>query len=634
MIRRSVLFAVLLCATLFAALSSTMIETRRKMRTINSERLFTASITGETIPPVISIFSMIRKNTDIPRARKLARERFDSTLGNVQWVNDASAGRFEQELDWWLRIYYTCAKGNTGVSLPSELTEDILSVFYNYASVASVSSEITGEKIWSVEGNSASVIARWARVYLCLDAIDQLPAYRAIILGDGNNIEYHMVLWSEFWKLFCLEHCKNGLFPEVFSDAEGRRLIIALINLYDFGSDRELHRRLDTLMSLLWADWAQLEYNGVRAGVRTGVTISEDGRIFDQDSWRFLTIPFISNDADWIVPESYKTLDDFDIYVMADTTYKMPDSVMVITLDSKPRVPYVSKCSYPAQVRENASGIRFIDPLGKRLVSYSFNTNYYSQSSLVTAPLVKPLPEYEQHLDPNSEYFAELACKDIFQGIVFANSKGTVFYPACYNNGQQIRDYNSLLCAQHKNIALYYPNPETAPNGFVEFGLTSSFGSSYKESDGWYIWEIGNVWIGVRGYSIQNPQQYQKIRWLDRTRFVFDDETAPAVMVTSLGYQCKNIDEFIEYLAGQFVVIKDGTFTLYGTDSEKGPAKISINTASAEMPVINGETMKVKTDYIYDGPILSSKLGSGVYSIDKDGKKMVVDVVNNIISEN
>ena len=142
--------------------------------------------------------------------------------------------------------------------IQDNLAGKIEEIMFTYASVMSKSDELKGELIWSIEGNRSETISRWIRVYLCIDAVNDLQRFKAINLADGKSIEYHYTLWTEFLKMFCVEHCKYGLFPEVFSSPEGADLMISFFNIYDFADDQDIRRKFDFLSVLFWADWDHL----------------------------------------------------------------------------------------------------------------------------------------------------------------------------------------------------------------------------------------------------------------------------------------------------------------------------------------------------------------------------------------
>ncbi|OXU16078.1 hypothetical protein [Sedimentisphaera salicampi] len=627
-----ILLSLLLPAALsIAGLSGSSLETKRKMRQINARRLCMTGLAGENTPISIKGFSSLFLNNDALNANEDMLSYLQGELGSAaKDADEKSVQDIEEDLDWWLRLYFEFHPDkNQGkhAQLSSTLAKELESVFFTYASVMSNSEEVQGELIWAVEGNKSKTIKRWIRTYLCIEAVRNEQKFKAAEFSDGKTIEYHYALWTEFLELFVLEHCKFGLFPEIFSSPDQASILISLFNLYDFTKDSDLKRKVDILITFILADWSHLHYNGVYAGARTGMNFESSDIYSQSDKWRYYTAPFVGSSNEWLETEKDVYANDFGIYVSATTNYQLPDVVLATALGKKPRKSFVSISAYPANIIEK-QGREYLDKDGKKFLSYSYVTNYYCQSSVIASPEAVSGFEDDKKMNIASDAF-----ENIMSGLTFQSSPGSIIYPVLRNGENEIREYNSLVSVQNKNITLYMPNRSRYPEGAVELIMSSGLSSNMRLSSGWKIFKTGGVWVGIKGFSPQDGQTTDEGRWANGNRLIFDKEKGPVAMVTGLSYKYKDFEAFSAYLEKQFASIEDGNLTFYGVNTDKEPAKIQADLQDSERPSVNGEKPSLQREYLYDCPLIRSKEGSGILFFSNESKSMVIDVVKDIISE-
>ena len=101
-----------------------------------------------------------------------------------------------------------------------------------------------------------------------------------------------------------------------------------------------------------------------------------------------------------------------------------------------------------------------------------------------------------------------------------------------------------------------------------------------------------------------------------------NDGKAPVAFVAGRIKDFSNIDAFTKYLHGFTGKLEKGRFIL--TEGSKG--FLSLHLESGALPEIYGKPINLNPDTLFDSPFISSVHGSGVVTIEKGNRKLIIEL--------
>lgn len=514
----------------------------------------------------------------------------------------AGTGIVKWRMRMWLRIYYLFCQESRFFPgrLEPDVQKQIQELFWNYGAAKSTVERAKLEQIWWIQGSENHDMMDLSNAFLALQAVKDAPDYGNRKLPDNHTPTEHVAAWIPYYKLYCDERAKHGLFAEVASPTYGKWFLPEIVNIYDFADDPSLRKKMEMLLHLTWADWAVEQLGGVRGGGRTRVYQGNYSQLGTHDSWRNMGLILLGrgNWNDMIHGQAN--------YVLATTSYKLPDVIVDLALSEKERGEYVYTSLRPAKL-ERTEDQRITYPMDgsdPHMLRYSYCTPDYIIGSL--------------WVDPETPY-AAISSQNRWQGIIFPTHANARIYPQCVGlrNG---KTYDQHLAVQHQNVMLVQKNRKARQSGHMRVFFYAGMKPRLVENDGWIIAEEGGAYAAVR---VLHKQGYI---WDDDNWLRCVDDFAPIAFVTGSMAKYKTIEDFQTYLSSHQFTLKDGVMTYSFTDMDDRKATLTMDLDNqTNLPTVNGQTIDLQPQRVFDSPYLYSENGSGLVTIEFNGRRLLLD---------
>lgn len=458
-------------------------------------------------------------------------------------------------------------------------------------------------------------------------------------LKDGKDYRAaeHYEAWRTFFMAYFAERARKGFFLEVASPGYMHVTLSHINDIYDFCEDQALRRQARKFLDLVWAQWSQEQISGVRGGARTRHRLNRP-----QDAMynmaRFLLGGSSHNDLPLMLSD-----------------YELPPILWSMALDREAMGDYAFISRKPGE-EENV----WPRPLGlertlmcdteSRLVHYSWVTPDYIIGT---------------QMDHPAAVHSHLSCQSRWHGIIFSADEGSRVFPACLDLSKPdkwkivqktARMYRSV---QHENVLItqqarkwFEINPEWYPSKVrdsFEYGVFFSNSlDRIAEKDGWIFVQEGNGYLAIRpilgehtldeGGTIKRKASeglYGRLledsyEWnADRSMIRLIDRFSPIIFETAQRADYATLEDFQKDILDnpirlhKTVVVGWYVLTYQGCGPEA--PQIYYNAANNEIPQIAGKYVDYAPEHVFDSPYLKSKYGSGLVTIEKGPRKLVLD---------
>lgn len=611
----------------------------------NADALFANVLRGAKIPPLQGGFAQLWLNRDLAEGNRMLRQAIDAIIvheGGSGEMTDAIAGSeyVKWQMRTWNRLYqlfHDESRFYPGrLDQPTQaMIEDML---WRYVATMSNFERAAPQYVWGIHGSENHEMMHYSNCLLASQALKDRPEYAGRSLPDGRSLTEHYEAWNAYYKLYCLERAKHGLLIECFS-GYGKYTLPELVNLCDLSADPLLRARMEKLLHLIWADWAVGQINGVRGGGRLRIYQGDPAMPARQrqwgsgDSWLIMS-RFLLESGTWLNPRSFHPDPIIGFpWVLATTRYRLPDVIMDLATDVAGRgeYTYVSR-RVAKQQRMPASDVPVtsspwyaLDADDPRMLGYDHCTPDYVMGSLIidpTLPLVSS-HVYLQAKDLDEGYPAQTS-QNRYHGIVFATDCNARVVPQCEGLGSD-KTYGEQQAIQHRNVMLVQRHPKArgADGMRILFG-----GDGMKDRlvylNGWLVLEEGEAWLGIKGFSRTKPNQSCGYRWDNDVFLRMHDGDAPVALIAGRREDHPDLDAFGAYLETFSGTIDGGWLTLETQGPE--PTTLALHLSAKALPKVNGVPVDLSPPLLFDSPFLRSEHGSGITTIRKGVRELVVDM--------
>ncbi len=456
----------------------------------------------------------------------------------------------------------------------------------------------------------------------------------------GDNKQYtaenHYRAWVGFWNEYITERARKGFFLEVASTGYMRHSINFLQNIYDFVSDKDLSKRMDMFMDLIWAEWAQDQLGGVRGGAKT--------------RWRYHGF-----DSMWEGAQFYLggQANANTWYAQLVSDYEWPEIIWHMFLNRKGKGEYAYRSRKPG---EEEPGL-WPRPPGlertmavdteSRFLRYSWVTPNYILGTQMDHPAA-----VHSHLSPAARW----------QGISFAPDFAASISPAGIitdNDEKWSRERHSYYrSVQHKNVLItqqnrrwFQQNPSWYPTYDIyerDFGVhfSGSF-DQLHEQEGWIFVEKDAAYLAVRPLmgeyeydheswsstgndALTSPIEMDTYEWGPKKEYIqFKDKYSPVIMEAGRRPDFASLEEFQAHIFSKKLELKKTVvpgwyIVLYGEDKDGNPV-LTFNAANNEIPKVNGKDINYVPDIVFESPFLQSEYNSGIIDLKAEGRHKMLD---------
>ena len=522
------------------------------------------------------------------------------------------AGRAKWAMRGWLRAYYMF--NDKSSFFPGRLAGDVQKLleemFWNYGCYKSTVLRAQLKYIWVIQGSENHDMMDLSNAFLALQAVKDLPAYKSKKLPDGHTAAVHVKAWTEYYKLYCTERAKRGLFVEI-SPTYGKYFLPELTNIYEFAEDAELRKKMEMLLHLTWADWAIDQLGGVRGGGKTRAYQGHYAQRGTSDSWNFMGRMLIGK-GDYFGTKHYEAQ-----YVLALTKYRLADVVIDLALSYDERGDYIYQSMRPSKTaKPPADKPKEIEGywMDRRDAGHMLRYDYCTPDYIMGSWM----------LDPKLDY-AAINTQNRWQGIIFATDMQARVFPQCVGLGNG-KPYNQHLAVQHQNVAIVQKNRKARQSGAMRVFFAPGTKNRVTEKDGSLFLQEGKAYLAITVPAPGPDSSTPPYQWKDKVWLHLADDYAPIVFVAGRVSKYATLNDFIAYIKQHRYEVDKGVLTYRFKDANGQNTQMTMSLDNQDvLPKVNGKVIKLTGRRTFDSPYLHSEPSGAVVTIEKGKRKMVLD---------
>ena len=454
-------------------------------------------------------------------------------------------------------------------------------------------------RAWHIHESENHHIQGFSTVWHFSKFLKDAPLYQARKYDDGRTPAQHYEAWTAYSKEYMRERVRKGLFVETANKGYGVMTLKGIYNFQDFADDPELRRLARVVLDLYWATWAEEQIDGVRGGGASRVyqgAMSQFGR------------GGINRWAGFYLGRGHGKPPSNNEFTVLTSSYRMPLVVMDIALDAAGRGVY--------EVQQRRLGLAekgYYKPPDYRLrtdyggiMRYTYCTpDFVMGTAMLEA---RPLEDWSM-----------ISSQNRWLGVIFRGHQDARIYPQCDARGG--RTYNQQWSVQRKGTMIAQKLRDSRGCKdmriwFARRGLTNRV-----ERGGWVFVEAKGAYAAVRpadgGYKWDPAGRKATGDWLRCT-----NSWSPVIIEVARKAEMTNYGSFqtavlacslqFEGKCLTYTGLADDTFTFFADHSRP--------------PLINGEPIDYAPPMVFDSPFIQSRWNSGIVTIQKGKRQIVLDV--------
>lgn len=493
-----------------------------------------------------------------------------------------------------------------------EAQTQLLDVMWAWASEASEALDPSTDHIGrfpnSENHHAMGIVTTWG---FC-DVLRQSERHRDKAFSDGRDAGDHYSAWSIYLRAYFRARAGKGQSVEIASKNYNAHTIQMWYNVADFAEDEGLREAATSFLDLYWATWSEEQIDGVRGGGKTRIyqgpatKTASDGAIQKMAGLYF----------DKRVDESMSAQD----WIVVTSAYRMPLLVMNLALDVEGRGEY--------EVTQRCMGLK--EPGWERIpnppvIPFGINGlredfGGFLRYSYCTPDFVIGTLMVEAR--PNDEWTG-VAAQNRWQGVMFRGHPYAAIVPECLavdrhmNMLNHPNTMNQHWSVQKKGALITQKllNPDySIQTGHSRVWISGHGLSEPQERDGWVFVEAEGAIAGIYilgGYAWDPPEEGAVGRWMR-----CEDDMAPIVIEVVRKSDVECIDEFAMSAEARTPDLSEDkiTFQTFSEDS------LALHTDFSSLPEINGSSLDLAPDKVYDSPYVTSEWDSGKVEIQYGGE--------------
>ena len=464
-----------------------------------------------------------------------------------------------------------------------------------------VSAEVDRSKTWDVIESENHHAMKVSTVWHFSRLLSLSPKYDQLKYDDGFTAGEHLAAWTRYSKEYLRQRAKKGLCLEMADGTYNAHTLKGIYNYYDFSDDRELRALAGNLLTLYYASWAQEQIDGVRGGGKSRMNGEKGLR----------TITPITHNMWYYAGLGSPSTPTQEMFTVLTSGYRPPLVVIDLVLDVQGRGNY--------ELHERPLGLA--DGGFYRNPHYKLRTDYGGivRYSYCTPDFIMGMPVVEAR--PFTDWIL-ISSQSRWLGVIFAGDLDARIYPQCKPDDGSVT-FNQQWGVQKKGtmISQRLPKDMSQGAGDMQVWFSKDGLENRLEKSGWIFTEAKGAFAAVRPargeYSWQ-PQQ-PKGQWL-----TFADISSPAIIEVAQKRDFKDYAAFQDAVLTLPVVWNGQVLNYTGL----GGDKFTFYADYSDKPKINGKPFNYAPENVFESPFINSKWDSGVVTITKGDKKLVLDFVN------
>ncbi len=594
-------------------------------------------------------FAALWLDRDVGKANERLRGAYDAFLdGAPAMTLEIADEKAKWQMRTWVRLYYLF--NDASAWFPGRLEpatqERIETLFWNYAAAKSTVERAGLEHVWLIQGSENHDMMDLGNAFLAVQAVAKQPAYRERTLSDDHTPAEHVAAWTAYYKRYCEERVKHGLFVEVASPTYGKYLVPELVNIYDFAENAGLRAKVEVLLHLTWADWAVEQLDGVRGGAKARCYQGNYARNGASDSWRMMA-QVLLGDGDWAKPGVYAHPIMGFGFILATSKYRLPAVVADLAHDSVGRGEYVYISRRPGRMTapEALPSLGghpcwyFMDPHDSRLVRYTWCTPDHIMGCFLVDPLLKESTRVTAGETEEAQgLYAAISGQNRWQGIVFATRPEARIFPQCVGRPDKKKPDLTVtetqhVAVQHRNVLIVQTNRAYPRNTAMRVYFAPGMRERLVEEAGWRFLEEGDSYAAVKALSREEGSATCDSVWDNDLFLRVSDTHAPVAFVTGRRVRFPSLEAFQRYVLGHTHAVRDGVLRFRFKERQGEAVELALYVDEQRLPEVNGKPIDLNPECVYDCPFIDSDFGSGVAVVGFGGRQVELDVNSGEVSQ-
>ena len=464
--------------------------------------------------------------------------------------------------------------------------------------------ELEQSQTWWITDSENHHAQHFTTCWAFAGILRNVPAYKDKPFKDGHLPAEHYGAWTHYLKEYLRQRACKGTFVEIDSTSYATATLKSMVNFYDFSEDPVLKKRAGQLLELYWALWAEEQIDAVTGGAQArsyAKTVVRGGSFLRRAAW------YVIGSGD---PEFVHTT----MLPYVTSTWQVPDIVLQIAASRPEHAPYEVRQRRMGLVEagyDRPSDYRFKTDFGG-ILRYTYCTPDFIMGSLITEP--RPVEDW-----------AAISSQNRWSGVIFAGDPDARVYPAPYNaKGASI--LNGFWGVQSKGAMIsQHLSPRRSGDQIQGEGRSEGWRVFFSKAGlselvrkgAWTFAEANEAYVGVRvvkGGSTLEPHKFGQ--WV-----VCEDMMSPVIIEAARKSDYADFTSFQASAMARPIVLKNSLLTYQSL----GGDTLTFYTDQSRLPTINGTTVGLAPEQVYDSPFVQSKWDSGLVTIQCGDEKSILD---------
>lgn len=578
----------------------------------------------------------LRLNEQVDEANAALVENAQHYLDHPKDINDRDSFHWHADMLCRLIELYG-AKGSASPGRMKPQTEAMtMEILWGYATrcVHPNETRFNVDEPWVVfesdNHHSMDITAKWHFAKLAKDS----PAFRDRKYPDGATAAAQYAAWNEYLKTYCAQRARKGLHVELASDGYNVVSIKGWYSVYDFADDPVLRKRMGQLLDLHWAMWAQQQIDGVRGGGKTRIYQNGNDRSGGSQmrdlAWYYFGIGAPSLPCCPLLP-------------VLMSTYRPPLVVIDLALDVAGRGRYeilhrpMGLAEESSEGRQKGQTLQYhLKADGGAVVCYA----WCAPGFILGTPMVEPRPR---------EDWSGINAQNRWHGVIFAGDVNARIVPQVRAQDDRVT-FNAQWSVQRKGTLICQKLKTNKAGKEMRVWFSSPGLTHYREQSGWIFVEAPGAYAAVR--VVHGEAQWDKkpadaeSATIKPVAYVRDDsrrsrgnknrnpsagswlecqdQWTPVILEVASKEDFAGYDAFCKSVAALPLSFKSRVLKYRGLSGDK----FTFHADQKKVPEINGKPVDYAPAMVLDSPFLKSRWNSGVITIAKDGRSLVLNFNN------